>query len=343
MLKEIILLVDYKKQFGSKFDAVPYRSGMNIEKILHYFRLFEYDIKILPFNEIDFKNNYHQKVILYTSSEDPGLFYKNYIEDVILALEINGAIVIPSFKYLRANNNKVFMEMIRNQSNDSKINSIHSNHFGTLEEFLESTNHLTYQYPLVIKPADGSMSRGVGLAKNLREAERLIKKISRVFNLYDDLWELGRSIKHKGYKQTSKNRKKFIVQNYIDRLKNDWKILIFGDKYYVLKRLNRENDFRASGGGRLQFTKTLPEGLLDFAESIFDILDLPYLSLDIAYDGFSFHLFEFQAIHFGTYTLNYSGFYFKKSGDSWNIIDEKSDLEKTYVESIIRFINEKNF
>jgi len=49
------------------------------------------------------------------------------------------------------------------------------------------------------------------------------------------------------------HRSKFIVQEFIPDLSNDWKVLVFWDKYYVLRRKNRPNDFRASGSGLFSF------------------------------------------------------------------------------------------
>ena len=90
----------------------------------------------------------------------------------------------------------------------------------------------------------------------------------------------------------SKNRKKFIVQNFISGLDNDWKILIYGKYYYVMFRPNKKNDFRASGSGHDNYIygdKTpIPKGLLTFAKSVYEYLNVPNISLDVAYNGEEF-------------------------------------------------------
>lgn len=55
------------------------------------------------------RHNILNTSILNTSSEDNGYHYKDYIEDIILGLYLQGAILLPEYKYLRANNNKVYM------------------------------------------------------------------------------------------------------------------------------------------------------------------------------------------------------------------------------------------
>ena len=154
--------------------------------------------------------------------------------------------------------------------------------------------------------------------------------------------DLKNYFKHRGrIILNSKFRKKFLVQNFIPGLKNDWKVLVYGDKLYTLNRSTRKNDFRASGSGLFNYERTLPEGLLDFADEVVKSFNLPQLSLDIAFNGKEFILIELQALYFGTKTIEYAPFYFKKDNGIWNIIEEKSILEKVYAESISNFIKQQ--
>lgn len=231
------------------------------------------------------------------------------------------------------------MEILRSQIQDKKLNNIKSWHYGTIEELIKMVDQ--FSYPVVLKSAEGSMSRGVSLAKNKDELIRNAKKISRIMNIYYDLKDLGRSIKRKGYTKESKYRRKFIVQECIPDLNNDWKILIFGDKYFIFERPVRKNDFRASGSGKFIFDEKIPDGILDLAQEIFNHFDVPNLSIDIAFEGNRFYLLEFQAVYFGTTTIEKSPFYFIKFKDKWKIFREESELEKVYVDSVVKFINKK--
>lgn len=336
---KIIVLTDYKNHFETKFTASPYRSGMDKEALKVYFSELGYQIEYKQFHQVDFnhdefKNNY----FLYTSSEDIDGFYKSYIEDIVYGICLSGGIPIPAFKYLKAHHNKVFMEILRSQSDLETIKSIKSKHYGTQEEFQSANKSI--EKPVVIKPASGSMSKGVSLNKTPSEAKKSIQLISKSGNMYEDLKDYFRRFKHKGYLSNSRYRKKFVAQNYIEGLKGDWKILIYLDKYYVLERKNRKGDFRASGGGNLSFTKDVPKELLNFSQEIHSALHVPNLSLDICKKDNTYYLIEFQANYFGTYTLEYSDFYFKKTSGTWGKIEEKSILEKVYAESIASYINQ---
>jgi len=336
-MTKLFLLTDYKGYFGSKHNAVPYRSGMDKEMLKNYFRESGYDAFFLNFSEVDFRENWKDRIVLYTSQEDDGYHYKSYIEDIVLGLELADAIVIPKYKYIRANNNKVFMEILRDLLPLEIAKTISSKHYGSLEELENEIDSI--KYPVVLKTAAGAMSTGVTLAKNRTELLTRASKISRTENIKSEVWDLGRSFKHKGYIRESKNRSKFIVQNLIHNLPNDFKIIIYGDRFYFLYRDVRKNDFRASGSGKFYFKQEYPKGMLDFADKVFKSFDCPNISIDVCFDGENFHLIEFQFVYFGTTTLDKSEFYYKKNKDSFILKEERSQLERIYVESIVYYLN----
>lgn len=332
-MTKIFMLVDYKKYFGSKYTATPYRSGMDKELLKTYFNDIGYAISYLSFPEISFdSSNYRNEYILYSSSEDHNYLYKSYIEDICYALSLQGAILIPEYKYLRAHSNKVFMELLRDLSKYQGIKNIKSRHYGSLEELIKDLDNVAL--PAVLKGAGGAKSKYVSCVTDKIDLIKKASRLSRSKSIYHDFWDMGRSYKHKGYIRESKHRRKFILQNFIDGLMNDWKILIFGEKYFVLKRQTRKNDFRASGSGIFQFQHDVPSEVLNFSKNIFNDFEVPNLSLDIGYDGNKAYLFEFQAVLFGSTTLEKSPFYYLSKNGEWFLREEKSILEKIYAESI---------
>lgn len=335
--RTIFALIDYKDQFESKYDAIPYNSGMDKNLLEKHFAVYGFEIMFVPFSEvINYSFNFWEyKIVIYTSSEDTGYYYKSFIEDIVYYLELSNAKVIPQFKYLRANNNKVFMELIRHQF-DTDLCNIQSKVFGCYEELGKISNKLNF--PLVYKQAAGAMSRGVGLIESREDLLHKLKDISRTRNLFRELWEYGRSLKYKGYIRESKYRNKFIVQNFVKGLGGDYKVLIFGDKYYVLKRDTKKDDFRASGSGIRNFIKEIPQGILEYANLWIKTLDVANISLDIAYNGKSFFLIEFQCLYFGSFTLTYSDFYWQRTENGkFDLQEGKSILEEEYVRSIVKF------
>jgi len=340
-MTEVYLLTDYKGFFGSKHNARPPGTGMRKDLLIQYFAPYQILPHFIPFSEVVFRDaDWKGKYVFYTSSEDAGLHYKDYIEDIVYGLQLAGAHVIPEYRFLRANNNKVFMEIIRDLMNHPALNTLSSGYYGSLEEALQAYPEL--HQPLVIKTAAGAMSSGVARAVNTVDLKRILKKFCRTPYFFNEFKNIVRTFKYPGYVKDSKYRQKIIVQNFIPGLSNDWKILIFGKKYYIFKRPNRKNDFRASGSGHDIYnygdTARPPQGIFDFASQIFTLLDVPHLSIDIGYDGKKFHLLEFQAIYFGTVGHERSNCYYEKSGNDWTPVYKILDLEQVYCDCIAAYI-----
>lgn len=341
--KTITLLTDYQGRFGSKHDDRPYRSGMDREKLKDHFAGWGWKTQFIPFSSVDFfKTDHRGRLYLYTSSEDQDFIYKDYIEDIVYGLELAGAHVIPPYKYLRANNNKVIMEILRENTKSPRLNSPKSWQFGTLEEFLTGTDDLPY--PCVLKTAAGASGRGVFLANNKKELIKKVKKISRTRNVYAEVWDWVRSKKHSGYTRESRHRSKFVIQDFIPNLKNDWKVYVFGKKIFIFYRpILKGRGIRASGGGYHNYSygenANFPEGIFDFAKSIFEKLNVPNVSLDIVYDGSQFHLLEFQCVYFGTAGIVKSNcFYAQDDKLKWQPYFEKLTIERVFVDSVYEYI-----
>lgn len=240
-MKEIYLLTDYKNRFGSKHDDQPYRSGMDHLLLRNALMDEGYHAKFISMSSVNLRDDgWGKRIVLYTSSEDNGLVYKQYVEDIVFSLELAGARVIPSFKYLRAHNNKVFMELLRDLLPSEKRGNLVSLHFGTAEELTANIDKI--DFPVVVKGYSGAMGRNVFLANTQPELNRLIRcKIASKTTIRFRLKEMLRQYKHQGYIRESFFRGRFIIQKFIPGLKNDWKIYYFGNWAYVFSRPDRKS------------------------------------------------------------------------------------------------------
>jgi hypothetical protein len=130
------------------------------------------------------------------------------------------------------------------------------------------------------------------------------------------------------------------VQEFLSGLDGDYKVLVYGKKYYVLERKNRKNDFRASGSGNFSFPDSPSDELLNFAYDIYTGFNVPFISMDIAKFEHRYVLLEFQFLSFGNYTLERSEFYFTRKDDSgWMKVKEIPDLEREFVSSVVRYLD----
>lgn len=311
--------------------------------------LCEYDatVETKCIHDISFPSKYNNWYVIYPSSEDAGLFYKEYIEDILLRLSLDGAILLPKFELFRAHHNKVFMELYRTRLS-KEYNTIKSTHFYGIDDLKNKIKN--EKFPVIVKTSAGAGSSGVSKVDNFNDAVKRVKKMGRIsyYNYYYShkrqwihFWgRLLMNIRKIYYMDPPKKQEKMIYQTFIPNLDCDYKVLVFGHKYYLLNRKVRQNDFRASGSGYLEFPNKLTEKekkILSYAKDAYKQLDTPLLSIDIAYDGNICHMIEFQCLNFGPYTLQFSPCYYVFEED-WKRIEKKSVLEKEMANSYVTYI-----
>lgn len=327
----ILILLDYRSQFFSSSLSRGY--GLDILRLCSELERLKYAVSAKQFGEIDFQNaNYKGVFILYQSSEDTGLKYKDYIEDILFGLTLQGAILVPRLDYFRAHHNKVYMEILRAVLGNDSVKTLTSQYFGTYEEYKKFCVHKTF--PVVFKPSAGSRSREVLIARNRKEADVCALKLSTTRSCFNLTLRWKDLFNRKGFLLISNHRQKFIVQPYVSNLAGDYKILVYGEKYFVLFRENRPNDFRASGGGRLSFPKVVSEEILHFAKQIYENFTVPFISIDVGYDGSVCYLFEFQFVLFGQYAIEQSEWHYKQTESGWIRVDGRVVVEVELAKSV---------
>lgn len=334
-MSKLLILKDYRDHFYSSTKSRG--ASMDVDKVTRGLRGLGHEVIVKNFAELDFATeNYAGVHVIYQSAEDPSLFYKDYIEDVLLGLVMQGAVLIPDFLKFRAHHNKVFMEILRDLTPVLPRTGLSSKCFGTLEDY--SRYFKDPGRTSVLKSGEGSKSRRVKLATNRSERDAAARSLSGTPTLINAYWYLKNLWDRKGFERISNHRKKFIVQPYVANLTGDYKIVIYGEKYFVVRRENRPNDFRASGSGRLSFPDEVDERLLDFARTTKESFDAPFMSIDVSFDGDKCHLLEFQFISFGQYAVNESPWNFRYADTGWRKVEEKTSAEDEFVFAVDEFV-----
>ncbi|WP_327031950.1 hypothetical protein [Micromonospora ureilytica] len=335
-MTRILILTDYRGTFYSTARTKHGLCTMDLDKVTAYLRRAGLEPEVVRFADLDLSDSLHGVPVLYTSSEDRGLHYKSWIEDLVLALETAGAHIIPGYRYLRAHHNKVMMEALRAQLFPQDARRLGTRTFGTFEEL--AATELDGPWPKVLKAAYGAGSQFVARAADRHELLRTARALSHTPDRGEAVREHGRRLLRRDHHARSLHRQKFLVQAMVPGLTGDFKVLRMGERYYTLYRRNRPGDFRASGSGDFDFHDMAGvdrEALLDYAERVSDILGTPLTSLDIGYDGADFHLFEFQCVHFGTVTAENSTGYHIRVGGQWRHVEEECDIEAVFCEAIV--------
>lgn len=133
-------------------------------------------------------------------------------------------------------------------------------------------------FPKVFKLKNGAGSKNVRLVHSKQQAIKLINKSFGKGFLFIDKWNYLKELKYK--KQASlpylvdvirglkrglfpkKNRSQFqnergyiYFQDFMPNNDSDTRVIVIGDKAFAVKRMVRENDFRASGSGNAFYDK----------------------------------------------------------------------------------------
>lgn len=336
MKKDILIITDYRNYLRQ---GLKRYEGLDLEAIKKTFKNENYDVTILSYDDIINKNsivNIKNYLIIYTSSQE--LEYKSYIDDILYELKRENTL-IPRYEVFKAHENKSYQELYKQHCG---INSLKTYHFASFKDILNYKDCLSY--PVVLKKLCGAGSNHVYKVNSFEGIKKIIKKINKRDNYFK--FNLKKVIKkfilkkkyNKFYYKEDQYIGRYILQEFVPNLDGDWKILIFGDKYYALNRRVRENDFRASGSGNFSFEKP-PIQVLNYAKKCFEKLNVPFLSLDICInEDRKCYLLEYQGTHFGPYTLNFSDDYYVNRGNEWSKVNKKSNLSEEYANAILFYI-----
>lgn len=310
---------------GSFSSAGQSWKKLNIEKMVSK---LNFSARVISFNELDEMILSSDDIIIYTSSENPEVrqFIKNklyYIKDK--------CVLIPSYDLLMAHEDKGFQEVMKKEK---KFGNLRGNYIFDID------NH-QFDYPKVLKTSQGAGSSGVLLVKDNTDLKAIKNKYFEP-SFKRKCIQLQRKVKlspeeYQIYSYKYKKFNLFVEQDFISNLVCDYKVLVFGDRYFVLKRNVRKNDFRASGSGDFEFIDP-PIEVLDFAKEIAEVLKNPYLSLDIAQSDKGCHLIEFQATNFGPYTLLNAPVRYIYDRKTWVKEENCRDLEANYSYALNYFI-----
>lgn len=222
------------------------------------------------------------------------------------------------------------------------------------EKYIENTS-----FPKVFKLKGGAGSINVKLVKTKQQAKKLVKQaFGRGFDAFDSwtvftdtierfrrqktLHNFLRIIKWGGkgifvdkqYKVFPKQRNYVYFQEFIPNLTYDIRLIVIGSKCFYMKRNTRDNDFRASGSGRLEFEPgNFDTEAVDIAFKAADKLNMISVAYDFIFNAKNQPLVVEISYGFQPYIYDQClGFYDKDL--KWN----KTDVNLEY-EIVHSFLN----
>lgn len=290
---------------------------------------------IRDISEIKLRENDY---VWLSSHQNPDV--KKYINDIAIGLFIeNQNKLIPSLKLFLAHDNKGLQSMLYNSGRE----------FGLIpQRYCMDGVSQNFEGKKVFKSISGAGGQGVSLTSADGLESKVLKMKSENTSKYECKLAIREFFKkiikgsnfNNNYNSYIKKKALFVLQDYIKGLEYDYKVLVFYDRVYVLKRFVRDNDFRASGSGNFIFEIPSNE-LLDFCINVREIIGSPFVSLDVAETEEGYSCIEYQCTHFGPYTQINSKYYFSRKNGIWNRIEKENKLEQDYAYALNHYLNTK--
>jgi glutathione synthase/RimK-type ligase-like ATP-grasp enzyme len=329
----VVLLTDYRGALRQKLQ--PWES-LDLVRVGEGLREEGWTVREVRLEEV--ANGLVQLVgadVVATSTQDA--HYRPFVDDVLFTLSRDNRL-IPRYELFRAHENKGYQELLRRKLGLEMLPSLYLGNLAGLDVVSERL-----RFPLVFKRAAGYQSAGVALVRDRAELARLVMRCNRPRGLlrYRAKQLIKRYVLRGRYFPEMYTdcpySGGYVLQEYLPGADGDWKVLVYGERYYVLRRDVRPGDFRASGSGRFRF-EAPPDHVLDFARAAFERLDTPTASLDIVAAGGRCALLEFQAVHFGTYTVQKAPHWFEAAGEGWRRIPERTLVEREFARAVAWYL-----
>jgi glutathione synthase/RimK-type ligase-like ATP-grasp enzyme len=202
----------------------------------------------------------------HTSSKD-----KIYAMQLLFALEHGGKVVFPDFKTAWYFDDKLGQKYLLEIINASMVKT-----YAFYDQVSAVQWAKTTQFPIVAKLRGGAGSNNVKLLKTVDQANSYIKKSFKSgFPSYDKLNDLKENIRRKfigngkwmdiaksirrvlvgtEYSRTFPLQRGYVLfQDFMPNNSCDIRVVVIGYRAFAIKRLVRENDFRASGSGYIEY------------------------------------------------------------------------------------------
>lgn len=316
--------------------SIPTEKSLDVIKIKKGLEDNGFSVRILDIEELANSNHWStpsNTVFLLGSHQNPEI--KQYLNDVVsIATLTHNVTFLPKAELLLAHENKGVQSLL------ARMRALNLPE----QEYRLTTE--TLQQPTVIKHVAGAGSQMVFIAEKTQSYKsKLLKTGLSLMTVRDLLFFMKSPIKRlmrwkhftQDYIKYNERYFRHVRQKLLPSPGFDFKVLVFYDRIYVLKRGQRAGDFRASGSGQFSFTKPSLE-LIRFALAFREKLDTPYVSLDLIQNNNDIDCIEFQCAHFGPYTQIKAKHYYQVKH---NLLTEEENIfsiEECYTYAISSFL-----
>src|SRR5690554_430195 len=283
--------------------AIHHREGSFSERWIEYCKNKHIEFKIVNCND--------SNIIEQLKDCDALMWHHHHgvhkdvlsAKSILFSLEHAGIKVFPDFNTAWHFDDKVAQKYLLEAINAPLVPSY---------VFYDKEEDLTWadqtSFPKVFKLKGGAGSANVKLARTKKECKKLIRKsFGKGFKQFDGKANFLDSINK--YKSGSKNLKQVVkafgrifistefskkspsekgyvyFQEFIPNNDSDTRVIVIGEKAFAIKRMTRENDFRASGSGNIIFDKNqIDERCVQISFDVNNKLKCQSVAYDFVFD-----------------------------------------------------------
>lgn len=319
-------IVCYNNYFGQ---SLPTERSLDTDKLKFFLESYGHQVTKIDIYEVANHPVVDDGFYIIGSHQNSEI--KRYYDDIVSIKFTNRGSCIPEAKFVLAHENKGIQAIL---NKDLDLGMPVQTYFmvnGCEREIKKNT---------VYKSIGGSGSSGVFIPDGINHYKKIIKKhIMLSLSIRDLVFYTKCFIKkiigdfnHQAFEY---NRKylRIVTQDKLKTCGYDYKVLVFGEYCFVLKRYVRKNDFRSSGSGNFEFVEA-PKKLLDYCLRFREKMGVPYVSLDIMEDEGNYSCIEFQCVHFGPYTKYNADYGYLHECGNWRKVPNNKDMEELMALSI---------
>lgn len=262
---------------------------------------------------------------------------------VIKSAEIMGKIVYPNSSTAWMFDDKISEKYLLEAVNAPMVDTnIFFNEKDTLN-WVKKAN-----FPIVYKLPQGAGGANVRLIRNINELRRICKMHFSFWGRPDIFMKLhncnnmGQCIKticnNPIYKYISNSRGFILLQKFIPNNSYDIRVTIIGERGIIFKRKVRDNDFRASGSGCIEYGISDADlRAIPIARRISEKIGSQTMTYDFLYDNDALKIVEMSYGFSASAVYNAQGWYDKQM----NYHQERTDVHQMILERLIKEYNSK--
>jgi glutathione synthase/RimK-type ligase-like ATP-grasp enzyme len=288
---------DWSQRFSKELDRMNYNHEIiNIDKNNWIDEIKKYDLLF-----------WKPKFMGLKSSQN--LKEKIYFMDKILSKKI-----VPNYETIWHFDSKIAQNYIFNEYDIPSPKTFCTFDFNEAIKFSNECN-----YPIIYKKSNGAGGTNVRKINSKFELKLVIFKkfiLNRILGLFIEKDRFGR----------------LYLQEFIDDNNKDLRITVIGDCYaYSFWRLNRENDFRASGSGKIDYEQEVPEEIIRYCIKMNRKFNFDSMAYDIIFKNGEFVIVEMSYGYVDTALYNAPGYYELDKENNLNFIDGNYWPQKLWI------------